>query len=128
MDFTENGIKDNAQTVSPFYFRGRATLSGREIFLKVWKANEVDVHRVTAQWSCHNQAFNAGVPVAEPVLSELSRSTCSRGFEYLLFATEFIHEDVLETLRIFFADSRVFFQQASGVDEQVVKIHGVAGD
>ena len=41
---------------------------------------------------------------------------------------EFIHQHVDKSPRVFLAHGREIFQQARGVDEQVVEVHGVAGD
>ncbi len=41
---------------------------------------------------------------------------------------ELVHQHVAETLGIFIAHRRVAFQQACGVEQDVVEVHGVAGD
>jgi hypothetical protein len=102
--FIDNGIEEEEeQTLSPFYFRGRNASSNqstttREVFLKVWRADEVDIDSVISEWKHHNLAITAGIPVAKPLLSKPAVSTCSRGFAYIVFAMEFIHEDYIETI------------------------------
>ena len=106
LHFTDSGIRVDEQTVSPFFFRGRSTTSptllgvtpNQEVFLKVWKTDDVDIGAVHSEWIHHRRAFEAGVPVATPVLSELAKSTCSCGLEYLVLAVEFIATDDMKTM------------------------------
>ena len=54
---------------------------------------------VYSEWRNYDRAYQAGGPVAAPMLSELAKSTCSCGCEYLVMAVEFIPNDGMETCR-----------------------------
>jgi len=119
--FFRLGDTGKEHTVSPFYFRGCSTTATscnmvRDVFLKVWRDDEIAIDSVRAEWKYHKQAYNAGIPVAVPVLSELAKSSCSRGFVYLVFAVEYIHQDDIDT----FGD---LWQFSCSLMETVLMLH-----
>ena len=130
--FADSGIQiDEPESVSRFFFRGRLTQSPtiggteKEVFLKVWKVDDVDVASVYAEWKHHNRAFKAGVPVAVPLLSELAKATCSCcGLEYLVLATEFIQIDDISTMIELWQFCSSLIQAVLTLHEQAGMLHG----
>lgn len=126
LHFTDSDAILDEQKVSPFYFKCTPGFNDlelsdtKEIFLKVWKVEEIDVGSVESEWSYHQKAFEAGVPVAAPVLPEMAKSQSANGSEYLIFAADYIHEDHIES-------PRDFLQFCSALIDTVEKLHNQAG-
>ena len=74
-----------------------STGTAHDVFLKVWKVEEVDNRLVELEYLYHRRAFQAGVPVAAPILSKIAKSTSLCGTEYLVMATENIRQDRIGT-------------------------------
>lgn len=123
--FTESRAVMDVQKKSPFYFKGRPASADmgattKEVFLKVWKLEDIDFASVEMERRYHQEAFEAGVPVAAPVFPEIARSRSTCGSEYLVFAVEYIHDD-------FVANSGDFFQFCRSLIDTVMKLHSKAG-
>lgn len=123
--FTDYGIVNTEAMTSPFYFLAdwKPTMNGttlKRVFLKVWKVAHVVMDYVQSEFDNYRQAYNAGIPVAEPVFDTLVRSTSSSGAEYLIFAVEYIDND--EVL-----DENDFLQFCISLIETVIKLHEKAG-
>ena len=110
-------------TKSPYYFKGRSSsntgMTSKDVFLKVWNADDVEISEVEVEWKLHKHAFEAGVPVAAPVLPEIARSMSSCGSEYLVFAVEYIKQDNIE-------DEADFCKFCCSLIETVIKLHNQA--
>jgi tRNA A-37 threonylcarbamoyl transferase component Bud32 len=122
--FTDSGVEMDQQKESPFYFKCHSASSvlttSKEIFLKVWKLEEFHAGSMEAEVRCHRKAFNAGVPVATPVLPDIARSQSADGSEYMVFAVDYIHQDGIE-------DPSVLLQFCSALIGTVMKLHHQAG-
>jgi Protein kinase domain len=125
LHFTDTDVVIDQQKKSPFYFKCYLASSdnlttGKEIFLKVWKVEDTDTKVVEAEVNCHRKAFDAGVPVAAPVLPKIARSKCADGSEYLVFAADYIHQDRIE-------DPWVLMEFCGALIDTVEKLHHQAG-
>ncbi len=122
--FTDEGCSLDKQTVSPYYFQGYLTssthgMTTKHVFLKVWNADDVKLSYVESEWMNHRHAFNAGVPVAAPVLPTIARSRTSCGSKYLVFAVEYADQERIE-------DAMNLLQFCDSLIETVMKLHNQA--
>jgi Protein kinase domain len=123
--FTNSDVVIDHQKKSPFYFKSLPASSGilttsKEIFLKVWKVAGMHTGLVEAEVNYHRKAFEAGVPVAAPVLPRIARTKIADGSEYLVFAVEYIPKDSIE-------DPWVFLDFCGALIHTVKKLHHQAG-
>jgi hypothetical protein len=112
------------QTQSPFYFRACSTsdivgMTSKDVFLKVWDSTDRLFYKVDRERQHHKHAFDAGVPVAFPVLEEIVRSKPSDGIEYFVFVTEYLEEDAIGT-------PEELLQFSISLIETVLKLHNKA--
>lgn len=122
-------VDNDDKTLSRFYFKARTKSSidhgvTQEVFLKVWRADVVDIESVESEWMSHHQAYKAGVPVAAPILSGLARSTCCCGIDYLLFAVAFIKEDRIETIEQLWQFCRSLVETVLTLHQKAKMLHG----
>ncbi len=68
---------------------------------------------------CHLTAFEAGVPVAAPLLPEITKSQSTCGSEFLVFAMEYIEQDSID-------NPEDFFQFCSSLIDTVMTLHNKA--
>jgi Protein kinase domain len=125
LQFNTSDVVMDEQKESPFYFKGLLTSSDvgattQDVFLKVWKVEDIDISSVESEERYHRQAFMAGVPVGAPVLPSIVRSKDADGSEYLVFAVEYIHEDCID-------DPRDLGQYCFALIDTVNKLHNQAG-
>lgn len=123
--FSYEGEIWHDQTKSPYYFRGCVTsdivgMTTKDVFLKVWDSNDRRFSKGDRERRYHKLAFDAGVPVAFPVLDEIARSKLSDGIEYYVFVTEYQDEDAIGT-----AEELLHF--SISLIETVLKLHNQAG-
>lgn len=124
--FTDSDVIMDEQKKSPFYFKCHSAssdmrLKSKEVFLKVWKVDDSDTAAVVLEVQYHRKAFEAGVPVAAPLLPEIAKSTSYDGSAaYLVFAVDYIHQDHID-------GPDDFLQFCNALMNTVNKLHNQAG-